>query len=764
MSVNAHEMLKRIQTILRQEGISTVIHRIWGKLLRESGVCYEEAMARRKGSYSLDTGSIALKLRSRLDTVAIGALSVEQCIPQQVAQLYLDHRFDLLGSGWVQVRYGMHVRGMSGYRYDMSEAVVPDLEGQWLTGRVNSSNLPTAQRIWQRVHRDYQPIDWQLDFKSGYRWSERTWAMRLPTGPLPGVDVKVPWELSRMQHLPQMALRASAAVKKAEAQQLMCDIRDQWLDFIATNPPGFGVNWLCPMDIAIRGANWCLTWDILQAAGFALDPTDETILAHSLYDHGRYIVEHLEWSNDRANHYLADICGLAFIAAYLPETRETDHWLAFAIGQLHVETLHQFLRDGGNIEGSTAYHRLSTEMVLYATALILGLSHSQLERLAALDPKACASLTGSAAIPAFWSLNETGIDTEGESIRTPFDAGFLERVQLAVSFFAAILKPDGSFPQIGDNDSGRFFKLQPMYSMMTVGEGKQTYLNLEGFDELDESALYFLEDGLKGGHLLRAARALGIFDACDVFSDWPISVQDSIESIIITALTKARSLHRMNKLHASPKTVDDEEQAAAFLRYWDATRARSDVKVYYYPLPERCDYATLRFTNTDFHDFGCFVFHHPDVYLLIRCVVRPEQNIGVHYHDDQLSIELEIAGKPLVRDPGTFVYTALPKERNRYRSAMAHFSPHQWMSLPHDRTNIFDRLLIQSAMVEFCGPYGFAAHLVAVDQRVDLLVSFGPHSIEIMFTNTSAMAYAARSNTRPINYSPGYGVQEKWLT
>ena len=138
-----------------------------------------------------------------------------------------------------------------------------------------------------------------------------------------------------MQHLPQMAMRAARLGEENEESQLLVrNIRNQWLDFIATNPPGFGVNWMCPMDIAIRGANWCLAWDVLKAGGFALEADEENILAHSLLDHGRYITQHLEWSQDRGNHYLTDICGLVFIAAYLPETIETDNWLAFAISQL----------------------------------------------------------------------------------------------------------------------------------------------------------------------------------------------------------------------------------------------------------------------------------------------------------------------------------------------------------------------------------------------------------------------------------------------
>ena len=35
---------------------------------------------------------------------------------------------------------------------------------------------------------------------------------------------------------------------------------------------------MCPMDIAIRGANWCLTLDILRSAGFSLEKHDLNII------------------------------------------------------------------------------------------------------------------------------------------------------------------------------------------------------------------------------------------------------------------------------------------------------------------------------------------------------------------------------------------------------------------------------------------------------------------------------------------------------
>ena len=119
---------------------------------------------------------------------------------------YLAHRFDLLGSGWVRVVHGMSCRGLEGHRFDMGVPVTPDREGRWLAGRVSPANLETAQQLWRLVDEGYDPIDWHLDFKSGYRWPETIWYRDVPVPPAAGADVKVPWELARMQHLPILAL------------------------------------------------------------------------------------------------------------------------------------------------------------------------------------------------------------------------------------------------------------------------------------------------------------------------------------------------------------------------------------------------------------------------------------------------------------------------------------------------------------------------------------------------------------------------------
>ena len=122
-----------------------------------------------------------------------------------LCQHYLGHRFDLLGSGWVTVNHGMSALGFEGHVYTAPRSPTD------LTSLLNTGNRDHAQKIRAQIAADYAPIDWQIDFKSGYRWQENHVSSRLQYGHEPGVDIKVPWELARLQHLPQLAVAYAAS-------------------------------------------------------------------------------------------------------------------------------------------------------------------------------------------------------------------------------------------------------------------------------------------------------------------------------------------------------------------------------------------------------------------------------------------------------------------------------------------------------------------------------------------------------------------------
>ena len=64
-----------------------------------------------------------------------------------------------------------------------------------------------------------------------------------------------------MQHLPQLAI----FYKNTNDDKFRIEFQNQVLDFISTNPPNFGINWVCSMDVGIRSANLLLAYDIFKS-------------------------------------------------------------------------------------------------------------------------------------------------------------------------------------------------------------------------------------------------------------------------------------------------------------------------------------------------------------------------------------------------------------------------------------------------------------------------------------------------------------------
>jgi hypothetical protein len=600
---------------------------------RRLGRAVERARDRRRATYAAEVP--AGPLARCFPAVEPGAL--RQACPHvgEVARLWLSHRFDLLGSGWVHVRHGTRCGGLEGHRYGAAPFTGADPEGRWLESKVSPANLGESRRLWRLVDPGYEPIDWQRDFKSGLRWTERMWHGDVPIGPVPGADVKVPWELARMQHLPQLALAGALGVAGCDRE-----FRNEVLDFLATNPPRFGVNWRSTMDVAIRVANWLVAFDLFRAHGATFDADFEAALARGAYEHGRHIVDHLEWHPRlRGNHYLANIAGLLFIAAHLPRVPVTDAWLAFAVQELIAEVERQFHPDGSCFEGSTCYHRLSAEMVVHATALTLALPAERREALERYDHR---------LIRGRPRLRQAPLRP------APFPEWYWERLARMADFTRDITKPNGRVSQIGDNDSGRFLKLQTRYRRLSVAEARARYLSLEGYAELPDDAAYWDEDDLDHRSLVAAIDGVlggkgGFVAGASGGRESPVcGLQQGAHG---PRSSVAGALEEWERLHAQLAGADGAAEIA---------------------LP--AEDAPLR--RLAYPDFGLYLFRSERVYLLVRCgPIGGPGGRGGHTHNDQLSVELTVDGEDRFTDPGTFVYTALPERRNQYRSVRSHAAP-----------------------------------------------------------------------------------------
>ena len=586
-----------------------------------------------------------------------------------------EHRFDLLGSGWVKVEH------------------TPDVP------QLSPGNRARSQAIRQLIDPAYRPIDWQLDFKSGYRWREDRLSGTLRYGHEFGVDVKVPWELARLQHLPWLAI--------SEDEKTLREFRNQVLDFAAANPPGYGVNWLCTMDVAIRAANILIAYDLFVSKGAQFDEDFLGEFHALILAHGKHIMANLEWHElHRANHYLADIVGLLFVAAHLPRTDESDGWLVFSVQQLIKEVERQFAPDGTNFEASTSYHRLSAEMVTYGTALVLGLSDNK-----------------RAALGSEFS----------------FPGWYFERLERMAEFSVHVTKPNGRIAQIGDNDSGRFFKICP------------SFVDVDGI--LSEQHL---------DHRAIVAAINGLFERDD-FNAF-LGPDFAYETAVVSALAGGQKVAGYLKSGDSPRATGVQISGSSE----EGLPALAETII---ELPDATVLDGL--TTYAYPDFGLYVWRSPRFFLSVRCGPVGQNGNGGHAHNDQLAIELNVDGEDWVADPGTYLYTPDPEARNAYRSVRPHAAPKLGEKEPSRLDLGLFRLEdnVDAQCLRF-GPGGFegshAGYGVPLHRRIDIQdgqicitdLTSGTKSADVIPQIVKDGASLRKLWSLDLRFSPGYGLRD----
>ncbi len=256
----------------------------------------------------------------------------------------------------------------------------------------------------------YRPIDWYLDPIQNLRFRERVphkaWNLLEMR---PGLaDVKLPWELARCQHW----LPLAQAFRLSGDDRYVDEILHQHDDFMEANPVGFGINWTCTMDVALRAFNWALAIEIVHGSSTA-DPARFGRAFASLVDHGGFIEQNLENTYEvTSNHFLSNVVGLYALGVLFQELPCGQRWLQQCRSWLEQEMRVQVLDDGADYESSIPYHRLVAELFL-----------------------------------AGWRLAEC----EGRPLSNDYKA----KLHRMMEFLRDVLRPDGLLPQIGDADDGR---------------------------------------------------------------------------------------------------------------------------------------------------------------------------------------------------------------------------------------------------------------------------------------------------------------------
>jgi hypothetical protein len=267
------------------------------------------------------------------------------------------------------------------------------------------------ERNLDKFLRKGEYLPWNYDFKFNFYWDSRSPSEKIKIFKGKG-DLRIAWELSRFYHLVTLGQAYWLTGDERYTREFMREVIN-WID---TNPVGYGINWISSMEVGIRAFNWILAWEFFKDSKILTLGFKKTFF-RNLFLHGRFIIKNLEWNSLHAgNHYLSNLASLIILGILFRETREGKLWVRYGLSELKKEVRRQVYEDGMNFEASTSYHRFVLELIFY-TVLIC-------ERNGIVVP---------------------------QEIKI-----YLKKM---FNFLRDILKPNGRIPQLGDNDSSRFITL-----------------------------------------------------------------------------------------------------------------------------------------------------------------------------------------------------------------------------------------------------------------------------------------------------------------
>lgn len=298
-------------------------------------------------------------------------------------------------------------------------------------------------------------VDWHRDSLSGISWPREYHAdVNLSRGD--GSDVRLVWELNRLNHFVTLAQAFASTRDERLSHEFFAQVHS-WRE---QNPLGYGVNWNCAMEVALRSINVLTAFEIFRQSP-QLNEHQLKMLLTVFDQHGRFIKQNLEFSYiATSNHYLSDVVGLVWLGVMLPELQAATEWRDFGLREMLREMDKQVLGDGADFEASTGYHRFVTELLLYTLIL----------------------------------CRANGVDVESR---------YWEKINEMLRYIAGYTRSDGRAPLIGDTDGGQVLPVRKHDAddhsyLLPIGAAlfNDPELKLEGIAASDELMWTLGEDAV----------------------------------------------------------------------------------------------------------------------------------------------------------------------------------------------------------------------------------------------------------------------------
>ena len=268
---------------------------------------------------------------------------------------------------------------------------------------ITTTNDWKHYRIYNAEFDLTKPFDWYFSDDGGSRWPACHYAkIDYRSGNTYG-DVRINWELNRLQFLPAMAVTDEDLAK---------NIIKDWLE---KNPYLHGPGYVASMEVALR---WFSIYWAVCLFKKQLDASFRRALAGLAVASGKFIESRLSTHSSAGNHLIIEAVGLYWLGKALENSQPGIQWIYKAREVLWEQTIRQINPDGSNQEQSFWYHGFVLDALLH---------YLLLEERAMIPVKV-------------W-----------------------ERIEKMLEFVNEMTLPDGLFPDYGDRDDGFVFRLHGTY-------------------------------------------------------------------------------------------------------------------------------------------------------------------------------------------------------------------------------------------------------------------------------------------------------------
>lgn len=321
-------------------------------------------------------------------------------------------------------------------------------------------------------------IGWKKNLRNKNAWKDEFFMNIKYSGSERNGDIRELWELNRHQYFTTLGKAYYLTGDEKYASEFL----GQMTDWITENPFPYTVNWLHSQETALRMVSWIWAYYFFHTSPL-FTPDKKIQFLKMLYLHAEFTYHNLSRRVVTHNHIITEVCGLAVFSIMFPEFGKSARWLDTSLRILYREVLKQIWEEGFSAEAASNYHLFVMESILQLLILL-----------------------------------------KKNNIRIPADVE--DRVLNMAGFTMYLIRPDGTIPALGDNDSGRAFRLseaEPQdrrgiiaLAAVLFGRGDMKYvsgccreevlwlLGAEGYDRFEslvpqkpsESSKFFRQTGL----------------------------------------------------------------------------------------------------------------------------------------------------------------------------------------------------------------------------------------------------------------------------